>query len=88
MMKNKALYYLQGCNFKLDMYFSNFLLRMISAPYFAWVPLSTSRKYAWRLFSTANLELARRKKRRKNISGQLELPSSNAICQHSASDKF
>lgn len=39
------------------MYFSNFLRRMISAPYFPWVPLSTSRKYACRLFSTANLEL-------------------------------
>lgn len=48
---------LHGCNFKLEMYFSSFRLRMISAPYFAWVPLSTSRKYACRLFSTANLEL-------------------------------
>lgn len=49
--------HLHGCNFKLDMNFSNFLRRMSSAPYFPCVPLSTSKKYACRLFNTANFDL-------------------------------
>lgn len=43
------------------MYFSNFRRKMISAPYFPCVPLSTSKKYAWRLFRTASLLLSKLK---------------------------
>lgn len=46
-----------GCNFRLDMNFSNFLRKISSAPYFPCVPLSTSKKYACRLFNTANFDL-------------------------------
>ena len=49
--------HLQGCSFWFDMYFSSFLRRISSAPYRPWVPLSTSRKYACRLFSTASFDL-------------------------------
>lgn len=57
MVMVKSFWNLHGCNFWFDMYFSNFRLRIISAPYFPCVPLSTSRKYAWRLFNTANFDL-------------------------------
>lgn len=46
-----------GCNFKHDMNFSNLRRRISSAPYFPCVPLSTSKKYACRLFNTANFDL-------------------------------
>lgn len=49
---------LQGYNLCLDMYFSSLRLKMISAPYLATVPLSTSRKYACRLFKAAILDLS------------------------------
>lgn len=48
---------LQGCNFCLEIYFSNFLRKIISAPYLPVEPLSTRRKYACLLFSTAYLDL-------------------------------
>lgn len=53
--------YSHGCNFWFEMYFSNFRRRMISAPYFPCVPLSTSKKYAWRLLRTASLLLLKMK---------------------------
>lgn len=48
---------LHGCSFKFDMNFSSLRRSINSAPYLACVPLSTSRKYAWRLFSTASFDL-------------------------------
>lgn len=48
---------IHGCNFKLEMYFSSLLRKTISAPYRPPVPLSTSKKYACRLFRTAYLDL-------------------------------
>lgn len=48
---------LHGCSFKFEMNFSSLRRSINSAPYLACVPLSTSRKYAWRLFSTANFDL-------------------------------
>lgn len=39
------------------MNFSSLRLKISSAPYLPCVPLSTKRKYAWRLFRTANLDL-------------------------------
>ena len=41
----------------VEMNFSSFRLRAISAPYLPTVPLSTSRKYAWCLFRLTNLDL-------------------------------
>lgn len=49
---------LHGYNLCLDMYFSSLRLKMISAPYLATVPLSTSKKYACRLFRAAILDLS------------------------------
>lgn len=52
-----AVIYLHGCSLRFETYFSNFLRKINSAPYFPCVPLSTSKKYACRLFSTANFDL-------------------------------
>lgn len=67
----KKIEYLHGCNFRLEINFSNFRRNISSAPYFPWVPLSTSKKYAWRLFKTANFDLciwSKRKKRKWSIN--------------------
>lgn len=51
------MWHLHGYSLCFDIYFSSLRLRIISAPYFPTVPLSTSRKYACLLFKAAVLDL-------------------------------